>query len=455
MSEAVEYETKGSSVEGNFAEIPIAEPIEPTSGAPAEPEEGNIKAESEPGSADGEIDAKANELKQVYLSLNHLSTGGVVQKGHHVSGVEVSDPQTSKSLTSSYTTYAVTVQPNLEDVKFVRRRYSDFVWLRKWLTEGFPGIFIPPLPPKSIFNKMRADFIEERRQGLQEFMKRLISRQQFLIHSLPFQLFISKHSNTFEKTKREVEKTIIGQSPLEIATMYQTLFPNMSGSKVKASEPKNTPQYLNVSSADEKMVRLKDYLTSCGTQVQVLYEAATQIASKWNDIVSNSSKVTGSFKSLSKVENGYAQRPAPPRMDVVGKFSSWAGTIEQKPNQWMTITSRVFKKEKLDIDAMLDVVNKWESIQKRRAKAKDKVSRYASASELTAKNKAAKQKDEENLKAINALYDMVTKIIFNTEIVHYWNNRTRNFNHEVHKFFKKQLKISAQLAEVWSEQKQA
>jgi hypothetical protein len=33
-------------------------------------------------------------------------------------------------------------------VEHVFRRYTDFIWLRNTLVKAFPGIFIPPLPPK-------------------------------------------------------------------------------------------------------------------------------------------------------------------------------------------------------------------------------------------------------------------------------------------------------------------
>jgi sorting nexin-3/12 len=60
-----------------------------------------------------------------------------------------------------------------------RRRYSDFVWLKNEV-ERAVAIVIPELPPKAYFKQLpflsqddgifEADFIEERRQGLEDFI---------------------------------------------------------------------------------------------------------------------------------------------------------------------------------------------------------------------------------------------------------------------------------------------
>ena len=38
--------------------------------------------------------------------------------------------------------------PAIRDVNNVHRRFSDFVWLRNTLAVRYPGVFVPPLPPK-------------------------------------------------------------------------------------------------------------------------------------------------------------------------------------------------------------------------------------------------------------------------------------------------------------------
>ncbi|XP_065174797.1 sorting nexin-10-like [Sycon ciliatum] len=56
----------------------------------------------------------------------------------------------------------------------VRRRFREFVWLRQQLaTAGIKNL--PDLPPKKILDRFEEDFVEFRRQGLQRFLKELVT----------------------------------------------------------------------------------------------------------------------------------------------------------------------------------------------------------------------------------------------------------------------------------------
>nr|XP_009939780.1 PREDICTED: sorting nexin-12 [Opisthocomus hoazin] len=81
--------------------------------------------------------------------------------------------------------YFSTLQTNLPIFKLkescVRRRYSDFEWLKNEL-ERDSKIVVPPLPGKALKRQLpfRGDegifeesFIEERRQGLEQFINKI------------------------------------------------------------------------------------------------------------------------------------------------------------------------------------------------------------------------------------------------------------------------------------------
>uniref|UniRef100_A0A3Q3C261 Sorting nexin 3 n=1 Tax=Haplochromis burtoni TaxID=8153 RepID=A0A3Q3C261_HAPBU len=93
--------------------------------------------------------------------------------------IDVSNPETVGVGRGRYTTYEVRLKTNLPIFKLkessVRRRYSDFEWLRAEL-ERESKVVVPPLPGKALFRQLpfRGDdgifddsFIEERRQGLE------------------------------------------------------------------------------------------------------------------------------------------------------------------------------------------------------------------------------------------------------------------------------------------------
>jgi len=65
---------------------------------------------------------------------------------------------------SDYITYLVTNDP----LEFkVRRRYSDFEWLRNILLNFFPGTIIPQIPSKNYEDRLHEDFIVKRMRYLE------------------------------------------------------------------------------------------------------------------------------------------------------------------------------------------------------------------------------------------------------------------------------------------------
>jgi len=99
--------------------------------------------------------------------------------------IDISDPQTHGVAKKRYTDYEVRMKTNLPVFKMkessVRRRYSDFEWLRNEL-ERDSKIVVPPLPGKALKRQLpfRSDdgifddeFIEDRRKGLEQFVNKV------------------------------------------------------------------------------------------------------------------------------------------------------------------------------------------------------------------------------------------------------------------------------------------
>uniref|UniRef100_UPI003AAEB19A sorting nexin-3 isoform X2 n=1 Tax=Centroberyx gerrardi TaxID=166262 RepID=UPI003AAEB19A len=90
--------------------------------------------------------------------------------------IDVSNPETVGVGRARFTTYEIRLKESR-----VRRRYSDFEWLRAEL-ERESKVVVPPLPGKALIRQLpfRGDdgifddsFIEERRQGLEQFLNKV------------------------------------------------------------------------------------------------------------------------------------------------------------------------------------------------------------------------------------------------------------------------------------------
>lgn len=60
-----------------------------------------------------------------------------------------------------HTSYHIVGFDSLGDIN-VLRRYKEFFLFRDIIYRRYPGIYIPPIPPKQSSGNMKEDFVEER-----------------------------------------------------------------------------------------------------------------------------------------------------------------------------------------------------------------------------------------------------------------------------------------------------
>ena len=111
-------------------------------------------------------------------------------------------PVVTNFLSSNYVQYEVeTKQMNW----LVKRRYSDFEWLRQVLSKFNPGHMVPPLPSKKIGpRRFELDFIAKRMKFLQKFIDDVMQNEIFKA-SEPLKAFLSMtDKNQFSAKMKEL-----------------------------------------------------------------------------------------------------------------------------------------------------------------------------------------------------------------------------------------------------------
>ncbi|XP_071319186.1 sorting nexin-11 [Trachinotus anak] len=93
--------------------------------------------------------------------------------------VRVQDPRIqNEGSWNSYVDYKIFLHTNSKaftaKTSCVRRRYSEFVWLKKKLQKNAGLVPVPDLPGKSFFSFSNEDFLERRRKGLQAFLDKVV-----------------------------------------------------------------------------------------------------------------------------------------------------------------------------------------------------------------------------------------------------------------------------------------
>nr|XP_033963001.1 sorting nexin-11 isoform X2 [Pseudochaenichthys georgianus] len=94
--------------------------------------------------------------------------------------VRVQDPRVqNEGSWNSFVDYKIFLHTNSKaftaKTSCVRRRYSEFSWLKKKLQKNTGLVPVPDLPAKSFFSFMNEDFLERRRKGLQAFLDSVVN----------------------------------------------------------------------------------------------------------------------------------------------------------------------------------------------------------------------------------------------------------------------------------------
>eukprot|EP00127_Corallochytrium_limacisporum_P003282 Clim_evm131s147 gene=Clim_evmTU131s147 len=127
-----------------------------------------------------------SQLDTKRLSYKKQSLDDAYSEPDNFLEIEVTDPQIHGDGRTKFVDYQVVLSTNLPVFKLkhseVRRRYSEFEWLKQEL-EKDGKILVPPLPGKALnraINPFRKDeglfdpeFIERRRRALEVFLNKI------------------------------------------------------------------------------------------------------------------------------------------------------------------------------------------------------------------------------------------------------------------------------------------
>ncbi|XP_072139324.1 sorting nexin-10B [Mobula birostris] len=126
--------------------------------------------------------------------------------------VWVRDPRVQKEDSwQSFVDYEICVHTNsmcfTKKTSCVRRRYKEFAWLRQRLQDNAVLISLPEIPPKiPFFSGSNSQLVEQRRQGLQEFLEKVL-QSNILLSDSRLHLFLQTQLST-----TEIEACVSGQT---------------------------------------------------------------------------------------------------------------------------------------------------------------------------------------------------------------------------------------------------
>jgi hypothetical protein len=203
--------------------------------------------------------------------------------------VSVCDPEAMKTMLKKYIVYTVKMSPNTYPVK---RRFSEFVWLRETLGKFYHGLFIPPLPQGAVLSNstdVESEFIKNRTAFLNTFIGELLSNP-FLRPDPHLTAFLTMTDEADFKSLMEMTSSVTKSSkPPVNDSMGLKLWKAML-------DPVKAPAESDVTIADLKrqvglieksLGQLKDEFTGLRTKITALAKdmnVTTGAISSWCDV---------------------------------------------------------------------------------------------------------------------------------------------------------------------------
>ncbi|XP_038626889.1 sorting nexin-10 isoform X1 [Tachyglossus aculeatus] len=135
--------------------------------------------------------------------------------------VWVRDPRIQKEdFWHSYIDYEICIHTNsmcfTMKTSCVRRRFKEFVWLRERLQSNALLIQLPELPSKTpFFNINNRQHVDQRRQGLEDFLKKIL-QNALLLSDSRLHLFLQSHLSS-----EDIEACVSGQTRYSVAEAIQ------------------------------------------------------------------------------------------------------------------------------------------------------------------------------------------------------------------------------------------
>ena len=200
----------------------------------------------------------------------------------------------------SFTSYLVTTQPfNYQ----VRKRYSDFHWLRSILKKLYINCVIPPIPKKNYGDRFSEKLIDKRTRFLKNFLQSCVNHP-LLKHSEILFCFLSmSKKEEFEPKKQEYSKKV---SPFFVKNVK-----SLTGEVKTKISPELETYFINTKDHSSFIIENLQKVTKIYKSITILFDEVknkmNEVSKVWEDLYKISQKyydkieTTESYRVLSEM----------------------------------------------------------------------------------------------------------------------------------------------------------
>ena len=310
------------------------------------------QADSKPQQSNPSILSNFPQIKDIQCTLSEQTKLGYTDNAY----IQVLSPEKVEGgfFSKSYMTYLVTTAPlNLN----VRRRYSDFEWLKTMMSAFYPELIIPPIPGKSYGDRFNEVFLAKRMRTLEKFMNYLI-QNPITKHSQILYDFLSLASeDLFNERKTFYTK----QKPSTQIYALRTLSGRINIAYNELDEIAFTKLKEHSDTNDMLFRKLNTNYKMLNNEMQVVSNRLQEISNCWKDLFFESTNY-GENSNVSKVYN------------LMSKFTKQWSESEKKQASLSFINLReYFKYIMKEVRCVKELIAKVEGYKYTYTKEKDKL----------------------------------------------------------------------------------
>lgn len=268
----------------------------------------------------------------------------------------LSDPQKKEGgfFGGAYTTYEVDTDPfNFK----VRKRYSDFDWLRNYLISHYVNCVIPPMSKKNIFNRFDEVVVHKRMVGLAMFVNGVLAHP--ILQHAPVLCEFLKNDNPKDvaKMKEKYNKDKVPTCAEEVITLNGFIKTGFN------SHREENYKYLKKVSGDneETLRKLSKLYKEIGKNMGIISDKMKETAKLWNIM-------------LTKAKANKEREVTCETYNMLGKFmEDWSGNYVEQKNLLETNFRYHFKYIKNEFRSWKEYSSKLEVNRNIYYKARDKL----------------------------------------------------------------------------------
>ena len=196
--------------------------------------------------------------------------------------------------TKSYVSYQIITLPfNFK----VRRRYSDFEWLRNILSQIYVNCILPPIPKKNYGDRFNENLISKRQRGLEKFLYGLVIHPLIKHSEILYDFLSNTNDEQFNNNKKKYANNV---NDLYIKNIYSYTY------DLKKLKSLNGKSDVNISNEKETYFQnIKDNINLNIEQLSKLNKSYRALFSLLDDVSNKYLEISNIYKELFNISEKY------------------------------------------------------------------------------------------------------------------------------------------------------